>query len=103
MKTKLKRLKARPSGRIDMERLHGHEVRLGIGSTGKPVHRPTVTVYPSPYVTERVAHFGADALIANNAAYDAMCERNDAVLAGMLEGAALSANRLPRTGILMND
>jgi hypothetical protein len=47
---------------------------------------PTVTVYPSAVVIERLAHYGADRLIANNAAYASMCERLDAELAEILEG-----------------
>jgi hypothetical protein len=63
------------------------EARLGIKSPKsgelKPP-QPTVTVYPGPHAMERLAHFGADRLIANNAAYDSMCERLDAELAGIL-------------------
>jgi hypothetical protein len=54
-----------------------------------------VTVYPSPYVIERLAHFGADRLIANNPAYDSMCERLDAKLAEVLEGCSDSLHPLP--------
>ena len=74
------------------------EVRLGIGvvpSVGGNL--PTVTVYPSPYVIERMAHAGADLLIANNPAYDAMCARLDAELAEIIDGrVGLAAPRVRR-------
>lgn len=73
------------------------QVRLGIGSTGNPVEQPTVTAYPSPYVIERLAHAGADLLIANNPAYDAQCARTDAMLAEILEGGTGLVPPLPRS------
>jgi len=44
-----------------------------------------VTVYPGERTMERLAHYGADRLIANNSAYDAMCSRTDAMLAEIIE------------------
>jgi hypothetical protein len=75
------------------------ELRLGIDTGGKsPVKPlPVVTVYPGPLAMERLAHFGADRLIANNPAYDAQCARTDAMLAEILEGCALNAHPLPRS------
>jgi len=96
MKTKLQCLKScRPSlGHLEINAwIRGQEARLGINAqtgeysnalTGGAI--PTVVVYPGPVVIERLAHFGADRLIANNAAYDLMCERLDAELAEILEG-----------------
>ena len=89
MKTKMRRLKScRPSpGHLEINRwIREQEARLGIGevpSVGGNL--PTVTVYPGPVVIERLAHYGADLLIANNAGYDSMCGRLDAELAEILE------------------
>jgi len=47
---------------------------------------PTVTIYPSPYVIERLAHAVADEKIADDPRYAAMCELLDAELAEILEG-----------------
>lgn len=77
---------------------------LGIGTPA-----PKVTVYPGERTTERLAHFGADRLIVNNPAYDSMCERLDAELAGLLERVSTEltpsrrskSTRVPR--VLMND
>ncbi|MFM0224836.1 hypothetical protein [Paraburkholderia dipogonis] len=71
---------------------------------------PAVTIYPSPYVIERLAHAGADLLIANNPAYASMCARLDAELAEILDGGVgLPAPRVRRgkstrtPRVLMND
>lgn len=87
---------------------------LGIETTGKPVVEPlpTVTVYPGERTTERLAHFGADRLIANNAAYDKVCEQTDVMLAGLLEGVSTEltpprrskSTRAPRVRhVMVND
>ncbi|QIE23553.1 hypothetical protein SBC1_14400 [Caballeronia sp. SBC1] len=47
---------------------------------------PTVTVYPSMAVVTRLAHAAADAKIAIDPVYAAMCERLDRELAEILEG-----------------
>ena len=75
------------------------EVRLGIANTGIPVFKPqpTVAVYPGPLTIERLAHAGADRLIANNPAYDSMCERLDAELREIIEGCKLNVHPLPRS------
>jgi hypothetical protein len=80
------------------EWIRQQQARLGIDTTAIPVVKPqpTVIVCPSPYVIERLAHFGADRLIADNPAYEAQCARLDFELASMLEGAALNAAPLPR-------
>jgi hypothetical protein len=88
------------------------ELRLGIKSLksreSKPM-QPTVTVYPGPLVIERLAHFGADRLIANNSAYDAMCDRTDAMLAEILEAGIPASprrksTRVPRVRrVMVND
>ncbi|MFL9987647.1 hypothetical protein [Paraburkholderia sediminicola] len=57
---------------------------------------PAVTVYPSPYVIERLAHAAADAKIAADPAYDAMCARTDAMLAEIIEGCNETLHPLPR-------
>jgi hypothetical protein len=65
------------------------QVRLGIEPSETPADGgsvPAVVVYPSPYVIERLAHAGADLLIANNPAYDSMCASLDAELAEIHEG-----------------
>ena len=54
---------------------------------------PAVTIYPSPYVIERLAHAGADRLIANSAAYDAMFARTGAMLAEILAAGTGRASR----------
>jgi hypothetical protein len=70
---------------------------------------PTITVYPSAATLERLAHFGADCLIASNAEYDAQCARLDAQLAGILERVGTDPTHLPRSKstraerVLMND
>ena len=73
------------------------EVRLGIGTGENPPVKPqpTVTVYSSPYLIERLAHAGADLLIANNAGYDLMCARLDAELAETIEGSKFNLPPLP--------
>ncbi|MFM0060976.1 hypothetical protein PQR64_35720 [Paraburkholderia phytofirmans] len=73
------------------EWIREQEARLGIGATETSTNGgsvPTATVYPSPVVIERLAHAGADLLIANNAAYASACERLDAELAEIHEGTA---------------
>jgi hypothetical protein len=82
--------------------IRAQESRLGINaqkgeysnaSTGGAL--PTVTIYPSPYVIERVAHAGADARMAVDPRYAAMCERLDAELAELLSGSSARAASLP--------
>jgi hypothetical protein len=116
MKTKLQRLKScRPSpGHVEIDAwIREQETRLGLN------HTPSVggsfskvTVYPSALVIERLAHFGADRLIANNAAYDKVCEQNDALLAGLIEGVSIElasprrakSTRAPRVRrVMVND
>ncbi|CAE6740103.1 hypothetical protein R75465_02230 [Paraburkholderia aspalathi] len=73
------------------------EARLGIGSAGKPVHLPTVTVMlPSMAAVTRVAQAAADAKITADPAYDAMCARTDAMLAEIIEGCNESLHPLRR-------
>lgn len=63
------------------------EARLGIESPKSGESEPTlptVAVYPSPYVIERLAHAAADARMAADPVHDAMCERLDAELAEIL-------------------
>lgn len=73
------------------------ELRLGIVTGENPPVKPlpAVTVYPGERTIERLAHFGADLLIANNPAYDSMCERLDADLAELLLGGSARAPSLP--------
>ncbi|MFM0088942.1 hypothetical protein PQR46_18705 [Paraburkholderia sediminicola] len=78
------------------EWIRRQQTRLGIGSAGNPAEQPTVTVYPGPHTIERLAHAGADHLIANNPAYAAACERLDAELAEILEGGSESLPPLRR-------
>lgn len=73
------------------------ELRLGIGHAGNPAGQPTMTLYPGERTIERLAHFGADRLIATNAAYASMYERLDAQLAEILEGGSESLSPLPRS------
>jgi hypothetical protein len=64
------------------------EVRLGIDTGGNPPVKPqpTVTVMlPSMAAVTRVAHAAADAKIAVDPRYAAMCERLDAELAKILD------------------
>ncbi|NYH24678.1 hypothetical protein [Paraburkholderia bryophila] len=69
---------------------------LGIATASAKL--PTVTVYPGERTTERLAHFGADRLIANNPAYDSMSERLDAELREILDGrVGLAAPRAKST------
>jgi hypothetical protein len=81
------------------EWIHQQEVRLGISSDGvdspNSVNVPTVTVYLGPLVIERLAHFGADAKIAVDPRYAAMCERLDAELAEILSDGSARAPSLP--------
>ncbi|MCX4137894.1 hypothetical protein M0D68_06845 [Paraburkholderia sp. SEWSISQ10-3 4] len=59
---------------------------------------PAVTVYPSPYVIERLAHAAADAKIAVDPVYAETVERLDRALASMLdEGVGLAAPRAKST------
>jgi hypothetical protein len=90
------------------EWIRAQQVRLGIETSTIGGSVPTVTVYPGERTMERLAHFGADRLIANNPAYDAMCEQTDAMLAEIIEGVRKKLTPLPRnrrsaTRILTND
>jgi hypothetical protein len=86
-----------PKSQAEINRwIRAQELRLGIESPQKGEFKPTlptVTVYPGPVVIERLAHFGADRLIANNPAYDSMCERLDAELAEILSAIVNSSRR----------
>jgi hypothetical protein len=98
------------------EWIRSQQARLGIptncGDSSNLRNVPTMTVYPSPYVIERLAHAGADLLIANNPAYAAACERLDGELAEILEAgipalrrrkSALAQIEQVRPRVLTND
>jgi cytochrome oxidase assembly protein ShyY1 len=89
MKTKLQRLKtSRPApGHLEIDAwIRQQENRLGITSENSEAKRSTVTVMlPSMAAVTRLAHAAADAKIAVDPAYDAICERLDAELAEIIE------------------
>ncbi len=101
MKTKLQRLKtSRPApGHLEIDAwIRQQENRLGITSENSEAKRSTVTVMlPSMAAVTRLAHAAADAKIAVDPAYDAICERLDAELAEIIDGRVdLAAPRVRR-------
>lgn len=83
----------KPAAQIDRW-IREQQARLGIPSDEGLV--PTLTVYPSLYVIERLAHAAADERIAADPVYDAMCARLDAELAEILSGTSARAPSLPK-------
>ncbi|MGF6994639.1 hypothetical protein [Paraburkholderia sp. GAS32] len=80
------------------EWIRSQQSRLGIASKNTEAKRSTVTVMlPSMAVVARLAHAAADARIAADPAYDAMCARLDAELAEILSGGSTRAPSLPDT------